>query len=74
MIKVKNDEPIGSKPVDLVQEVLDHNATKTKRRPNGNPKTLVTLRIDPEVIYFFKASGDGWQGRINEALRKVAGL
>lgn len=72
MIKVKSDEPIESKPVDLVQQVLDHNATKTKRRPNGNPKTLVTLRIDPEVIEAFKFRGEGWQSRMNDVLRAAA--
>jgi uncharacterized protein (DUF4415 family) len=37
-------------------------------------KKLISLRIDPEVIERFRASGAGWQGRINVALRKAAGL
>lgn len=37
-------------------------------------KKQVTLRIDPDVIEHFRATGEGWQGRINAALRKVAGL
>lgn len=45
----------------------------------GRPKAPVTkvsttLRLDPEVIAHFKAEGPGWQSRINEALRKAAGL
>ncbi|OIQ76375.1 hypothetical protein GALL_419420 [mine drainage metagenome] len=45
----------------------------------GRPKATVTkvsttIRLDPEVLATFKASGPGWQGRINEALRKAAGL
>ncbi len=35
------------------------------------PKQHVSLRLDPDVIERFKASGPGWQGRINEALRKA---
>ena len=39
-------------------------------RPLGSgTKTQVTLRLDMEVIQKFKASGDGWQTRINDALK-----
>ena len=34
----------------------------------------VDLRIDADVIEHFRTTGQGWQGRINEALRKAAGL
>ena len=44
------------------------------RPPAENPKQQVTLRLDAEVIERFKAGGPGWQSRINEALRKSAGL
>lgn len=44
-------------------------------RPKAeNPKKAVSLRLDPEVIEWFKLQGAGWQTRINEELRKVAGL
>ena len=36
-------------------------------------KEQVTLRIDQDVLEFFQEGGPGWQDRINEALRKVAG-
>ena len=32
-------------------------------------KKQVTLRIDPEIVEFFKASGQGYQTRINAVLR-----
>lgn len=37
-------------------------------------KTSVTLRLDPDVLAIFRATGKGWQGRMNAALRKAAGL
>ena len=37
-------------------------------------KKLVSLRLDPDVVAHFRATGPGWQGRINQALRKVARL
>jgi uncharacterized protein (DUF4415 family) len=42
------------------------------RGPNKAPtKKLVSLRLSPEVIEHFKATGHGWQSRIDETLRKV---
>ena len=43
-------------------------------RPPGSTKRLVSLRLDEAVIAAFSADGPGWQTRINEALRKAAGL
>jgi uncharacterized protein (DUF4415 family) len=40
----------------------------------GRAKRQVTLRLDPDVIEKFRATGAGWQSRINDALRKAAGL
>ena len=39
-------------------------------RPLGSgQKTQVTLRLDTEVLNKFKATGAGWQSRINKALK-----
>lgn len=39
-------------------------------RPLGSgTKVQVTLRIDEDVVDKFKASGSGWQTRMNEALK-----
>ena len=43
-------------------------------RPPGSAKRQVTLRLDQAVIDHFRAGGPGWQSRLNEALRKAAGL
>ena len=36
-------------------------------------KEQVTLRIDQDVLDFFRDGGTGWQDRINAALRRAAG-
>lgn len=36
-------------------------------------KQQVTLRLDPVVLERFRASGPGWQSRINEILKKAVG-
>ena len=43
-------------------------------RPPGSTKTQVSLRLDHDVLAAFRAQGPGWQSRMNEALRKAAGL
>ncbi len=58
------------------REVLppDLYANLTKNR-GGRPKSdvtkvPVTLRVDPDTLAAYKATGAGWQTRTNEALRK----
>ena len=40
-------------------------------RPRGSNKQAVSLRLDREVLEKFRATGPGWQSRINEALRRA---
>ena len=54
-------------------------ALAEKARTAGRPKldktkVAVSLRLDAEVVEAFKRDGRGWQSRMNEALRKEAGL
>ncbi|MFZ1852561.1 MAG: BrnA antitoxin family protein [Nitrosomonas sp.] len=43
---------------------------RTRGRPQGSgKKEQVTLRIDSEILEQFRAKGNGWQTRINDALR-----
>ena len=43
-----------------------------QRGPQKAPtKDQVTLRLDHDVVEHFKAAGNGWQSRINAALRKA---
>lgn len=41
------------------------------RPRKAQPKVAVTIRYDQEVIDAFKASGDGWQTRMNETLLRA---
>ena len=41
------------------------------RPPSADPKVPVSLRLDREVVEKFRATGPGWQSRINEALRNA---
>lgn len=41
------------------------------RPPSATPKQLVSLRLDRDVVEKFRATGEGWQTRINEVLKRV---
>ena len=42
------------------------------RGPQKAPtKVLTTIRLDADVIAFFRAQGSGYQSRINETLRRA---
>ncbi|MDN7181121.1 BrnA antitoxin family protein [Caballeronia sp. SEWSISQ10-4 2] len=51
----------------------DEQFAQMKRRGGrpkvAKPKVSVTIRYDHDVVERFKASGDGWQTRMNDALR-----
>jgi uncharacterized protein (DUF4415 family) len=46
------------------------------KREGGLPvsKESVSIRLDSDVIAHFQEDGPGWQERINDALRRAAGL
>jgi uncharacterized protein (DUF4415 family) len=59
----------------LAQALADREARRRKGgRPRGSEKEMVTLRLDRAALERFRAAGPGWQTRINEAVRKAAGL
>lgn len=54
------------------EEMLGPPILKRGRGPQKAPtKVLTTVRLDPDVIAFFRAQGRGYQTRINDELRKV---
>ena len=40
-------------------------------RPRGSAKEAVSIRLDKAVLEKFRATGPGWQSRINEALKRA---
>jgi uncharacterized protein (DUF4415 family) len=39
------------------------------RPKSENRKLLLSVRYSPEVVEFFKSTGDGWQARMDSVLR-----
>ncbi len=40
------------------------------RPKSDNKKQLVSVRYSPEVIEYFKSTGEGWQSRMDHVLRQ----
>jgi uncharacterized protein (DUF4415 family) len=56
-------------------DAADAATARRTRGPQKAPtKRLVSLRLDPDVLDHFRATGPGWQARMNQALRKAAGI
>lgn len=52
-------------PKEMLQMFLDHEAQRQKEK-----KEVVTIRLSAEILRKFRATGKGWQTRINDVLLK----
>lgn len=58
--------PLVLSPTDRVEEAPDDWVDAVL--PEQTRKKLISLRVDPEVLEFFKAQGPGYQTRMNAVL------
>ena len=59
---------------EVLPQLFSASASKAMLKPRGRPpaevvKDRITIRLSPDVTAAFRASGDGWQTRIDAALR-----
>lgn len=57
---------------EMFPEIVEaFERARGQRGPQKSPtKERVGLRLDPEVLAHFRATGPGWQGRINDVLAR----
>ena len=77
-----DDDLAKARPASVVlheivcQELAGEMLKKRGRPKKESPKLQVTLRISPEVIEYYRSTGQGWQSRIDKVLldsiKKVA--
>ena len=76
-ITLKPPKSISAKVADRdnppwSEEMLGPPVMRRGRGPQKAPtKVLTAIRLDADVIAFFRAQGARYQSRINEALRRV---
>lgn len=58
-----------------IDEMLPELAAKMRGRGPQKPpkKVATTIRLSPDVIAHYRATGRGWQTRIDDDLRKILG-
>jgi len=57
---------------EVLSPALQATLGMRRRGPQKSPtKTPTTIRLDDDVMRAFRATGAGWQTRINAALREV---
>ena len=76
-ITLKPPKNISAKAVDAdnprwTEEMLGSPVVRRGRGPQKAPtKVLTTIRLDADVLAFFRSKGRGYQTRINKELRRV---
>ena len=55
--------------VEAVEQALTERCARLRGLQRDPIKSQITLRLDQDVIAKFRATGRGWQSRINAALR-----
>ncbi len=69
-----DEELANAKPLSAFAPELAA-ALRRGRGPQRAPtKTKVSLRLEQSIIDHFKATGEGWQTRMGDVLKKAAGL
>ena len=67
----KNAVVVKEGGLPAVRAALAAKRKQGQRGAQRSPTKLsVSVRYSPEVLEFFKATGAGWQTRMNEALRE----
>ena len=82
--KSDRDNPVWTKATfararrarDILPEIFGSSTAARMLKPRGRPKTgnartSISLRLPPETLARWKATGPGWQTRMAEALQKA---
>jgi uncharacterized protein (DUF4415 family) len=70
-----DEQLLRMRPAREVFSDIENFPRPGTRGPQKAPtKVQTTIRLDPDLITHFRASGRGWQSRINDTLRRAVGL
>ena len=67
--EITADEMAQAKPFAAALPELAASIRRVRGKQRTPTKQLISIRLDKAVLDAFKATGEGWQGRINETLR-----
>ena len=67
----KNGVVVKGGGIAAVRAALAEKRKPGQRGPGKRPpKVAINIRLSPEVLEAFKATGDGWQTKVDGALRE----
>ena len=70
--ELTDDQIARAKPfAEVFPDLMESIRRSRGRPPVANPRQQISLRLEPEVIAKFKATGKGWQARINDVLKRA---
>lgn len=60
---------------EVLPQIFGEKVAQEMLKPRGRPriefpKERINIRLSHEVVQYFKSSGEGWQTRIDSALRQ----
>jgi len=65
-----NDDFQATWPEQATLNTSTNSDTTTRTPANQGLKQIVTIRLDVDMLNWFKAAGPGYQTRINQILRE----
>jgi uncharacterized protein (DUF4415 family) len=70
----KEDFARAKRPEDVLPPEVLAQFPKHRGPQKAPTKVPISIRLSRDVLDYFKRGSRGWQSRIDQALRKIAGL
>ncbi|MFE1601612.1 BrnA antitoxin family protein [Methylobacterium sp. ID0610] len=71
--EMTDEEIAGMRPAsEVLPPALFAALTKRGRPKSPNKRVQVTMRVDPDVLAAYQATGPGWHGRMHDVLARGA--
>ena len=69
-----DEEIANARPaIEVLPEIVEEYRRRTRGQQKEPTKEQVSIRLSPEVLEFFRATGSGWQSRIDDVLKEHVG-
>lgn len=68
----KRMRPVRETHPEIV-DAYNRGELRVRGSQKAPTKVVTTIRLDPDIVDYFKAGGRGWQTRLNDTLRRAIG-
>jgi uncharacterized protein (DUF4415 family) len=67
-----DEQLAAAKPfAEAFPDLMESIKRSRGRPPVEKPLQQISIRLDPDVVAKFKATGKGWQARVNDVLKRA---